>query len=352
MVQFSANFETAVFVNESLTRPQEIHVWRKGVGHRKLTGFNQAISNKQMPGARMLTWQSKDGVTVSGWLLEPAEARSDAHPWPLVTFVHGGPSSPALDEFAGQFIDYGGGIWPHPLEVLAMNGMAVFIPNYRGTATFGDRFDKPESLAGEPADDIVTGIERLLAEGVADSSHLAISGFSHGAWLAPLVMTRFPRFQAASVAEAAQNQIVNYYLVSGWVDWNVIDVQTGFSPYENPQLYLDQSPDLHFQGLNTAILFEAGVRNNAIGMMGSPKAAMHAGMPTEFVIYPKSAHGIPLPRLQRESAERNLDWFRFWLKDEEDPDSTKAEQYSRWRAMRATRCARDGAETPSYCRQR
>jgi hypothetical protein len=32
--------------------------------------------------------------------------------------------------------------------------------------------------------------------------------------------------------------------------------------------------------------------------------------------------------------QRNLDWFRFWLKDEEDPDASKKEQYARWRQMR------------------
>jgi hypothetical protein len=31
---------------------------------------------------------------------------------------------------------------------------------------------------------------------------------------------------------------------------------------------------------------------------------------------------------------RNLDWFCFWLKGEEDPDPIKAEQYAAWRAFR------------------
>ena len=32
--------------------------------------------------------------------------------------------------------------------------------------------------------------------------------------------------------------------------------------------------------------------------------------------------------------DRNLDWFRFWLKSEEDPDPTKATQYIRWQELR------------------
>ena len=40
----------------------------------------------------------------------------------------------------------------------------------------------------------------------------------------------------------------------------------------------------------------------------------------------------PLERLASEQGD--VDWFRFWLKGEEDPDPTKAEQYARWRELR------------------
>ncbi len=40
----------------------------------------------------------------------------------------------------------------------------------------------------------------------------------------------------------------------------------------------------------------------------------------------------PTQRLASETS--NVDWFRFWLKGEEDPDPAKAEQYKRWRGLR------------------
>jgi hypothetical protein len=43
-------------------------------------------------------------------------------------------------------------------------------------------------------------------------------------------------------------------------------------------------------------------------------------------------------------AARNLDWFRFWLKGEEDPDPAKAEQYARWRELRKLQEARQAAK--------
>ena len=40
------------------------------------------------------------------------------------------------------------------------------------------------------------------------------------------------------------------------------------------------------------------------------------------------------PRLRLASESIHVDWFRFWLKGEEDTDPAKAEQYKRWRELR------------------
>ena len=69
-------------------------------------------------------------------------------------------------------------------------------------------------------------------------------------------------------------------------------------------------------------------------MLGFPKAAQRFGMPTEFVIYPRTGHNIALPRLRRESAIRNLDWFLFWLTGQGDADPARRDQYARWRRLR------------------
>jgi hypothetical protein len=53
--------------------------------------------------------------------------------------------------------------------------------------------------------------------------------------------------------------------------------------------------------------------------------------PVELYIYPNELHIKNQPRHRYEIYERNLDWFRFWLQAEQDPNPDKREQYSRWR---------------------
>jgi hypothetical protein len=53
------------------------------------------------------------------------------------------------------------------------------------------------------------------------------------------------------------------------------------------------------------------------------------------VLYEGEEHNFVQPRARAASMARKVDWFNYWLLGIEDPSPTKAEQYVRWRAMRA-----------------
>lgn len=307
LVRFGTDAKAAVFVNESLTRPPEIYAWREGRLPRQISDLNGSIAAKVHFRAREVHWSGTDGQTIQGWLLEPPTS-AGPRPWPLLTHVHGGPDFPYPNAFQAYFR-----YWPYALEVLAEQGIAVFLPNYRGTHTFGKVI--AEAPGNESTDDIIAGIDRLIADGVADPERLALSGHSHGAVVGPQVMGRSKRFRAAAFAEGSANSVVMYELMSEQLNREVHDPLMGASLYETPQRYIDDSPDLHFSGVSTATLFEGGAYTAAIHMLGYPKAARRAGMPTKFIIYPKTQHNIAFPNLQREAASRSLDWFKCWLTD-------------------------------------
>lgn len=305
---FSADSRTVAFVNESLTRPPEIFIRTRGTSPRQLTRWNDEIAGRVRYSAKEVNWTSTDGTAVKGWLLEPREPTA-SKPWPLVMHVHGGPGFAVTDSFTPYFK-----LWPYPLEVMASHGTAVFMPNYRGTMTYGRAFASPLRLEGAPVEDLLTGVQSLIDAGVADPRRLGISGHSHGAWLAPLAMTRARLFRAGSFAEGMTNKVINYQLMSGDLNREVHDAIMGGSLYDSPQTYIDGSADFFFKGASQANLFEAGARSLGIGMMGGAKASRYFGATTEFVIYPRTGHNPTLMTIQRESAQRNLDWFDRWLR--------------------------------------
>ena len=56
--------------------------------------------------------------------------------------------------------------------------------------------------------------------------------------------------------------------------------------------------------------------------------------PVGLFVLPQGAHVLVKPWERLASSQGNVDWFRFWLKGEEDPDPSKTAQYARWHDLR------------------
>jgi len=164
-------------------------------------GHLSRLSDTQ-PGLRAISWgrqerlsyRASDGLVLDGLLvLPPGHDRGDG-PFPLVTLVHGGPDARYTDQFMMS---------PHsPGQWLAAVGYAVFLPNPRGGVGHGRAFAATvaRSVGGSEWSDIVSGIDMLIAEGVADPDRLGIGGSSHGGFMAAWAIGQTDRFKAAMMA--------------------------------------------------------------------------------------------------------------------------------------------------------
>ncbi len=137
-----------------------------------------------------LAWTAADGLALDGLLiLQPGKGREDG-PFPLITIVHGGPYGRFADSFQLS--------WAPSGQWLATAGYAVFLPNPRGGMGHGIRF--AAAVAGavgmEDWGDIVAGLDRLIAEGVADPDRLGIGGWSQGGFMTAWAVGQTDRFGA------------------------------------------------------------------------------------------------------------------------------------------------------------
>ena len=63
-------------------------------------------------------------------------------------------------------------------------------------------------------------------------------------------------------------------------------------------------------------------------------ALREEGKAIEMYVFPNETHRLTQPVHQLVNFERQIDWFRFWLKGEEDAAPSKQAQYERWRKLR------------------
>jgi hypothetical protein len=116
------------------------------------------------------------------------------------------------------------------------------------------------------------------------------------------------------------------------------DSLNGSPPIGNGFLrWLKRAPGFLLDKVDTPIRLEAHGALDGAGVLEEWEwfaGLRRLGKPVELFYLPAGAHVLDRPWERLASQQGAVDWFCFWLKGEEDPDPSKASQYTRWREMR------------------
>jgi dipeptidyl aminopeptidase/acylaminoacyl peptidase len=268
-----------------------------------------------------LHYRASDGLELDGLVILPAGMSRHEGPFPLVTLVQGGPYARYADSFLLNYVDCG--------QWLATAGYAVFLPNPRGGSGHGHEFAAAVAGAVGTAEwtDIVSGIDLLVAEGVADPDRLGIGGWSHGGFMAAWATGQTGRFKAAMMG-------------AGPTDWGMLTATgengafeaalggssgwEGVGPHRHDQL----SPASYASKIRTPVLILHGERdaNTPLGQaVYFHRALRHYGVEHEFVVYPREGHGFAERNHQIDALRRTRAWFDRWLGDPAPDDQPSAD---------------------------
>jgi dipeptidyl aminopeptidase/acylaminoacyl peptidase len=200
----SADGSVIAVTMDSAVSPGEVHVADPSFQtFRKLTDTNPQAARFALGETEVITWKSSDGIDVEGVLLKPVGFVS-GRKYPLLVVAHGGPSGAFLDNYRVGGLE-GGQLW-------AGQGWAVFYPNPRGSTNYGEKFLRANinDWGGGDYRDIMTGVDALVARGIADPERLAHIGWSYGGYLTAWVVSQTTRFKAAMVGAGLTNMVSMY----------------------------------------------------------------------------------------------------------------------------------------------
>jgi dipeptidyl aminopeptidase/acylaminoacyl peptidase len=272
---------------------------------RRLTTLNPKLSEFALSLTEVVRWKAPDGREMEGLLHRPEG--STGRKLPLVVSVHGGPSGAYTLSFPGSMNNY------H--HVLTGRGYAVFQPNFRGSTGYGDAFQRLNLNDWGKGDfqDIMSGVDSLIAKGVADPDRLALQGWSYGGYMCAWSITQTARFKAASCGAALTNLISMY----GTNDIpSTLDDYFGGPPYANADAYWKASAMAGVTRVKTPTLVLHGQADERVPTSQGQELYLglrKLGVPTEFVTYPREPHGFREPNHQVDKMERELAWFAKYL---------------------------------------
>jgi dipeptidyl aminopeptidase/acylaminoacyl peptidase len=292
------NRNLAVVGAES-NRPAELYFLKTlESSPERLTDFNAPIGALDLGKQEPLEWLTPDNFQMNGVLTFPPGYRPGS-PYPLVVLIHGGPYDSSLLGFDVRS------------QWLTSHGWIVFEPNYRGSNNLPPASTSaPVGLRREgPAKDVISGVELLIARGIADRSKVAVSGWSYGAAVTTALIEQYPdRWRAAVIGAAPVDGMQQYALSSIGAG--------GDSPFTSPERareVWDRSLISRAYQIKTPTL--------VLGNQGDPTVPItnayylyHAlrgnGVETKLVVYPIEGHIAQDPVHQRDVNRRWADWIK------------------------------------------
>ena len=274
----------------------------------RLTDANPQLRDVTLGKTEEISWKSKDGKTVSGVLVKPVGWTASRR-YPLVVQIHGGPAGADLVSFNDGYNS----------QVFAGAGYAVLMPNYRGSSNYGELHRMETAGLGKyfdrGFDDIMSGVDFLIAEGIAAPDSLGAMGWSAGGHYSNWILTHTDRFKAISSGAGTMNWISMY--AQSDIQRNRQWYMGGKLPYDDFEAYWRVSPLKYIKNAKTPTLIHVVDGDPRVPRPQSEELHMalkKLGVPTELFVYPGTTHGIVDPRNQLVKAVAEFNWFEKWIR--------------------------------------
>lgn len=316
---FTKDGRQIAFTSPSPTSLSEVFVSAtSNFAPRKLTSMTEQIANLNLASREVVSWQSKDGATIEGILIKPANF-DPAKKYPLLCVIHGGPTG--IDRPTLLDARY------YPSDIWAAKGALVLKVNYRGSAGYGEKFRQlnVRNLGVGDAWDVISGVDFLIGKGWVDAKKVGCMGWSQGGYISAFLTTSSDRFAAISVGAGISNWATYYYNT----DITPFTIQyLGDDPADDPEIYTKTSPMSYIKNAKTPTLIQHGEFDKRVPIPNAYELRQgleDRGVKVEMVVYKGYGHGITKPKSMRAVMMHNLGWFNHYIFGDPLPDFSKPE---------------------------
>ncbi|MFN8060449.1 MAG: S9 family peptidase [Vicinamibacterales bacterium] len=307
----SRDFATTAFIAADRTHFTEIFVSpvKAVLEPTRLSDFGAQVASWPSSTREVVGWKSQDGASIEGVLHKPAGFTAGRR-YPLLVVVHGGPAS------MSRPIPYSPTSATYPIDVWLGRGAIVLEPNYRGSSGYGEAFRKLNirNLGLGDAWDVLSGIDALVAQGIADNDRVGVMGWSQGGYISAfLTLHDSARFKAVSVG-------------AGISDWMTYYVNTDIhpftrrylkaTPWDDPAIYAKTSPITYAKGAKAPTLVQHGAVDPRVPVPNAfelYQAIADQGVPARLITYKNQPHSFTTPKANLAVMEHNLEWFGRYL---------------------------------------
>lgn len=265
-------------------RPSEVGIVSGRGPARSLTRLNDDLfAIRTAASVEEITWRSSVGdYDIQGWIVKPQDFDA-TRKYPLILEIHGGP-----------FTAYGPHFSPE-VQLYAAAGYVVLYSNPRGSTSYGFDFmhEIHHNYPSKDYDDLMSGVDAVVARGYVDDKQLFVTGGSGGGVLTAWIVGKTDRFKAAVV----QKPVINWASFSLTADFSAFFTRYWFAkmPWEDAEAYWRRSPLSLVGNVKTPTMLMSGEQDFRTPIAEAEQyyqALKLRGIDTALVRVPERSHTL------------------------------------------------------------
>ena len=301
-----------LYVKTAVANPFELFIADATMKNEKrISNFNNEwINNKTISLPEKKTFTNDKGLTIEYWVMKPTNYEAGKK-YPLLLEIHGGPSAMWGPGEASMW---------HEFQYFCSKGYGVVYCNPRGSGGYGLDFLRANvnNWGAGPTSDVLTALDKAVAQGWADTSKLLVSGGSYAGYLVAWIISHDQRFKAAS----SQRGVYDLATFFGEGNaWRLVPNYFGGYPWDEQtkKNILRESPINYVTNIKTPYLIFHGENDMRTGVIQSQmlyKSLKVLDRPVEYVRHPGATHELTRSGNNRQRIDQMLrtwEFFERWV---------------------------------------
>lgn len=295
------------------TQPSQLYLYTPEEGEVSLVQLSRertiGIPREMLAPGEGTSYQSFDGLRISARLYMPSKALDFQGPRPLVLYIHGGPQGQERPDFTWFSMPL--------IQLLTMNGFAVFVPNVRGSTGYGFKYMKQVDYdwGGKDRLDHIEGLKFLEKDSRIDSSRRGVVGRSYGGYMTLTLAMRHPGLWGAACDMFGPFDLISYInrVPESWAVYFYLAIG---HPERDAEFLRERSPSTYFNKLEAPLLVVQGKNDPRVpeGESGEMVEKLRSsGKKVEYLVFEDEGHDVLRFKNRVTVYKRIVDFFKTHL---------------------------------------
>lgn len=295
------------FSKNAVANPSEVFVAAPDAGNPKqVTTLNAWVKDKKLSIPEKHSFKNELGLEVEYWVMKPANYEAGKK-YPLLLEIHGGPTAMWGPGEASMWHEY---------QYFCSKGYGIVYCNPRGSGGYGEAFMRANmnDWGNGPMRDVLTALDKALAEGWSDPKKLLVTGGSYAGYLIAYMLGHDQRFAAA----CSQRGVYDLRTFFGEGNaWRLVPNYFGGYPWEKAtyEILERESPITYVKNIQTPLIIFHGEQDLRTGVIQSEqlyKSLKVLGRPVEYVRHPGGTHELTRSGNNRQRIDQMLRTWEFF----------------------------------------